>query len=163
MIGVYRILNTKTKRSYIGSSENVEQRIEQHKTNISTGYLNGSKAFDDDFKEHGKDSFEFEILKELKSQKELESWENYFIGKNDSLEHGYNCVLSRRTPINNIKNIKYEITPKTLLTEIELAAELKLSAKSLNEIISNVDVPIIKIGNSKRYILEDVVNYFNEK
>lgn len=163
MIGVYRMWNTKSRNSYIGSSECIEQRIEQHKANLEKGYFNNTRLFKEDLEKTGIESFSFEILKQLKSQKELESWENFFIGKYDSIDNGYNTILSRRTPVVNIKNIKYEVKQVDLLTKFELAVALKLEENELNEILKDDDLPAIKIGKCKRYIIEDILNYYNSK
>jgi group I intron endonuclease len=62
MIGVYKILNTKNNRFYIGSSIDIKRRWKEEKRNPE-GQLN--KKICNDIKEYGIDSFEFIILEKI--------------------------------------------------------------------------------------------------
>ena len=72
--GVYAIRNEKTGRFFVGSSRNVNARINRHKASLSFGSEEISELMSD-WKEYGRDSFTFEVLEtldgEYESDKEL--------------------------------------------------------------------------------------------
>ena len=71
--GIYRITNTITGDSYIGSSKDVKRRWRSHKCQSSWNN-NPNKQLYHDMKKYGLDKFEFEILAEVEiaSLKETE-------------------------------------------------------------------------------------------
>lgn len=71
--GVYKITNTVTKDFYIGSSKNVKHRWADH-LYPSTWKNNPNKQLYKDMQKYGVDSFEFQVITEVKpeSLKEIE-------------------------------------------------------------------------------------------
>ena len=83
--GVYKITNTVTNDSYIGSSKNVKQRWANHKCK-STWKNYPSNPMYIDMRKYGTDKFEFEILAEVEAGK-LKETEQQFI---ETLKPTYN-------------------------------------------------------------------------
>lgn len=83
-IGIYALINNRTGKMYVGASQNIHQRIMQHK-------YHPLSAIKDDI-ELG-DTFRVEILEKLPSgsnQFDMFGREKYFIDLYDSINHGYN-------------------------------------------------------------------------
>lgn len=76
---VYRIYNIANNKSYIGVTNNMDRRWEEHKKKTKFILKEGAENF---------------VMEELFKCKErfsaLYIWEPYYIGKYDSLETGYN-------------------------------------------------------------------------
>ena len=85
IIGVYKITNTATNDSYIGSSKNVKQRLAVHKCpSVWKKYPN--KQLYQDMRKYGVDKFEFQILAEVEIEY-LKETEQKFI---ETLKPTYN-------------------------------------------------------------------------
>lgn len=83
-IGIYALINNRTGKMYVGASQNIHQRIMQHK-------YHPLSAIKDDI-ELG-DTFRVEILEKLPSgsnQFDMFGREKYFIDLYDVINHGYN-------------------------------------------------------------------------
>lgn len=86
MIGIYKITKKENGKAYIGQSNNIERRFQQH-------CYKGEKAripLDIAIKKYGKDAFTFEILEECSLQ-QLNERESYWIKYYDTIKNGYNC------------------------------------------------------------------------
>lgn len=82
MIGIYKITNKLSGKSYIGQSIHCGKRFDEH--------CEGNQFIDQVIQIEGKENFTFEILKET-SQNELSLWEDYYIMKyNTMFPNGYN-------------------------------------------------------------------------
>ena len=82
MIGIYKITNKLNNKVYIGQSNNVLRRLNEHKRQRKVdidSYINVL----------GVDNFEFEILEEC-SKEELDKKEQEYIERYNSVEDGYN-------------------------------------------------------------------------
>lgn len=83
MIGIYKITNSITNKSYIGQSIDIERRIEDHK------FRNSNSLIHLIIQQYGWDNFTYEILEEC-SQQELNEKEIKWINFYNSFENGYN-------------------------------------------------------------------------
>lgn len=79
MIGVYKITNTITNDCYIGSSKNVEWRMNYHKY-ASVWKHNPTKVLYKAFQQYGIDNFTFETI-ETTSLEDRHSREQYWISQ----------------------------------------------------------------------------------
>lgn len=153
MIGVYGIKNIKTGKWYIGSSENVESRFESHKSKLSNqiGYLDSNKDLCD---------FTFHVLIKLDTITELESWENFYIGRYNSIEEGYNSILARRKKKIVIRPaIINKIKPVEILTPEQLMDHFKISLSEYC-ILLECGVPHYKLTkNTLRFDLSEVKDW----
>lgn len=98
MIGIYKFTNKINQKVYIGQSVNIERRVIAHRTsayNPHTGDYNSK--FHQAIRKYGFDNFDFEVLINLKPEKNnkqiLNQLEIYFIEKYDSFKNGYNATL----------------------------------------------------------------------
>ena len=84
-------------KSYIGCTTNIENRKEDHKTNVTY-------KFGRAIQEIGYDNFEFEILDKIKFSdwNELYDVEDEYIIKFDSINNGYNTRRNKNIFIYNI-------------------------------------------------------------
>ena len=88
MIGIYKITNKKTGKSYIGQSNDIERRFKEHQ-------IVGEKSripVDIAIKKYGKDAFLYEIIEECDIS-ELNNKETYWIQQFDTVNNGYNCNM----------------------------------------------------------------------
>ena len=96
-IGVYRIINTITQASYIGSSVCVEQRLRTHKKDLLKNVHHNQKL-QTDFNIYGLKAFDVEILEDLGDddinvdRNYLFEREQYYIDLLKTKEHGYNIA-----------------------------------------------------------------------
>lgn len=98
MVGIYKITNKYSGKSYIGQSIHCFKRFEQH--------TNGDSLIDNVIQIEGLENFTFEILKEVPKE-ELSYWEDYYIMKYDTMfPNGYNkrwnCNKEMREQISNL-------------------------------------------------------------
>lgn len=86
MIGIYKITNKNTGKSYIGQSNDIERRFKEHQ-------IVGTKSripVDIAIQKYGKDAFTYEIV-ELCSIEQLNEKEEYWIQFYNTFNNGYNC------------------------------------------------------------------------
>ncbi len=76
MIGIYEILNKDTKKSYIGSSEQIEKRWEQHLQALEKGEHH-SILLQRAWNKYGKECFEFIVKEECKEEELLVREQKY--------------------------------------------------------------------------------------
>lgn len=88
MIGIYKITNKINGKSYIGQSNNIERRFQEHQTKGSTSRI----PLDIAIKKYGKENFSYEIIEECDISK-LNEREAYWIQQYDSIINGYNCSV----------------------------------------------------------------------
>lgn len=89
MIGIYRIYNSKTGKSYVGSSINITRRL------LTQFYLlrknkSHSPKLQAAFNKHGEQCFLHEVI-ETCDVTVLADREQYWIRKFDGVKNGYNC------------------------------------------------------------------------
>ena len=68
-MGVFQIRNTANQKVFIDSSLNVPARINRHKFALDAG-LHPAKELQADWKEFGKDKFEFEVLEPVEPRED---------------------------------------------------------------------------------------------
>jgi group I intron endonuclease len=87
---IYRIVNTKNGKSYIGYSKNPKKRFLEHKNDSLRKNTHFYKAI----KKYGWDCFRKEIIYQSLDKEHCKNvMENYFISEYDSYENGYNLTL----------------------------------------------------------------------
>lgn len=86
MIGIYKITNKKTGKSYIGQSNDIERRFKEHQQKGASSRI----PLDVAIQKYGKDAFDYEIIEEC-SLSQLNEKEEYYIWLYDTKNNGYNC------------------------------------------------------------------------
>lgn len=89
MVGIYKVTNKKSGKSYIGQSIHIKERWRQHVEASKKDIIDSE--FHSDLKKYGKSNFDFQVLEEC-DVCELDERECYYIDKFDTLENGYNAV-----------------------------------------------------------------------
>jgi group I intron endonuclease len=89
--GIYQIVNTKTKRSYIGATKNFVRRVSVHMSILKNG-THSSSLMQKDFDKYGEDSFIFGLLIEC-TKEELVSKEKELLNR---YKPSYNTYLTNR-------------------------------------------------------------------
>jgi group I intron endonuclease len=85
--GVYSITCIANGRVYVGSSCDLRDRWQSHKTRLNCG-VHSSKLMQQDYNLYGLNSFEFKALKFTDAR--LTAWEQYWQVKLGCLASGYN-------------------------------------------------------------------------
>ena len=118
--GIYRITNTITGDSYIGSSKDIKERWRNHKK-PSTWKNHPDKQLYQDMKKYGVDKFELEILAEVE-EGSLKKTEQQFIETlkptyNDRNAKGWN--VERYKEYNKERNREYRKTHRDELNKYQ--------------------------------------------
>ncbi|AIQ68726.1 GIY-YIG nuclease family protein [Paenibacillus graminis] len=69
-MGVYRIVNTRNDKAFVGSSLNLDGVWNKHKFMLDIGN-HDNKALQADWKEYGEKAFVFEILEQIKPEEDF--------------------------------------------------------------------------------------------
>ena len=102
MIGIYKITNKLNNKVYIGQSNNIERRYQEH-------FDDKQVTIDDYIAVLGKENFDFEVLEEC-TLDELSNKEQYYINLYNSKNKGYNFTKGGT-------NSKGEANGRAILTE----------------------------------------------
>ena len=86
MIGIYKITNKTTGKSYIGQSNDIQRRLKEHQVVGERSRI----PVDIAIQKYGKDNFLYEVIEEC-SIEELNQKETYWIQQFDTVNNGYNC------------------------------------------------------------------------
>lgn len=112
MIGIYKITNKLDDKIYIGQSNDIERRWNEHKRK----YKNGDTLLYSAMQKDGIDNFIFEII-ELCELNELNEKEKYWINHYNTINNGYNMSTidncTHKLNINEVKEIQKEIKENT--------------------------------------------------
>ena len=88
MIGIYKITNKETGKSYIGQSNDINRRFKEHQTVGEKSRI----PVDIAIQKYGKDSFLYEVIEECNIE-ELNQRETYWIQYFNTVNNGYNCNI----------------------------------------------------------------------
>lgn len=95
-IGIYCIRNIKNDKVYIGSSNNLQRRLRDHKSELNKG-IHANDHLQKSWQHYGEDCFEFLVL-EYCQETELLQREDFYMQKYSSLnpDRGYNLLSADR-------------------------------------------------------------------
>lgn len=152
MIGIYKITNKKDGKIYIGQSNDLERRLDEHQQVRSM-------TIDDYINILGKENFNFEILEEC-SLDELDKKEQEYIAKFNSVKNGYNIQPGGQN------NAQGEGNGRALLTEKDVIFIRKSYAKHeqpkyiyetyFKDKVSKAQFQAVWQGRSWTYIMPEV-------
>lgn len=108
--GIYKIINLKNNKCYIGSAVNLKTRINKHRYELEKNTHN-NKYLLRSFIKHGINNFQVEILElfDIINYKKLLKLEEYYIKLYNSLDEGYNLILNNSEHFKNINKSKPHI------------------------------------------------------
>ena len=92
MQGIYEINNTRNNKRYIGSSNNIQRRKQEHEAALVAGEHN-NYALQRDFTYYGCEVFRFKILEIVEDKKKLKKREYHYLHKY-TLSELYNQTLN---------------------------------------------------------------------
>lgn len=107
MVGIYCITNNITGLSYVGQSNDIERRIQEHFS--PSRYKASYSLIDKIIKKYGKNNFSWYVLEQC-SVDELNEKEIYWIEQKNSFLNGYNCTLGGNDCTKGEKNPKAKLT-----------------------------------------------------
>jgi group I intron endonuclease len=143
--GIYKILNTKNNKIYIGSSVDIKKRKEKHFWMLQKG-IHDNKFLQSSYNRDGKENFIFDII-EMCEEKDLVEKENYYIleNKSNDMKFGYNlCLVS--------ENRKNRVSDET---------KIQLSKHNLKKNNNFEKFALINIESGKKIIFENLVDAAN--
>ena len=158
MIGIYKITNKITGKSYIGQSVNIATRWAAHKS-VSRSYetLDGNELHKD-ILELGLKNFSFEIIEQTNVDK-LDQREIYWIQYYDTYYNGYNHTLGGNGNVRlNYKKIQ-ELWEQGF-TSKEIAPIIGSSRDTINQALTNLGITTKeKLERSKELIKNSIASY----
>ena len=147
--GIYKIINKKNNKIYIGSSVDIKKRKEKHFWMLEKG-IHDNKFLQSSYNRDGKENFLFDVI-EMCDKNDLVEKENYYIleNKTNDMKFGYNlCLVS-----NSRRNV---LTDKT---------KIQLSKYNLKKNNNFQKFSLVNIETEKEYIFEtlfEAANYLLE-
>jgi group I intron endonuclease len=148
--GIYKILNVKDNKIYIGSSVNLKNREKKHFWMLRKN-IHDNEYLQHSYNKYGKDTFLFDII-EICSYEELIVKENFYINKYNSnnLSFGYNLATVnefRRNTFNNEVKIK--------LSKYNLQKNGNIKLFSLTNIETNEEFIFDSLVDGANYLIEN--------
>ena len=145
--GIYKITNTVTKDSYIGSSKNIKNRWAVHKCQ-STWNKHPNNPMYLDMRKYGVDNFEFQVIEEVE-EGSLKETEQEFI---ELLKPTYNSNNAKGLDVERLKKYKKEYRKSDKCKEYEKSDKRKESKKKHdNQLCSYNGETITRATLSKRF------------
>jgi group I intron endonuclease len=136
--GIYKIVNVKTNKIYIGSSVNIKNREKRHFWMLRKN-IHDNEYLQNSYNKYGKDFFEFETI-ELCPFDDLILKENYYINKykSNDLLFGYNLATVNEFRRNNFNNeVKIKLSKYNLLKNGNIQLFSLTNIKTNEEFIFN--------------------------
>jgi group I intron endonuclease len=148
--GIYKILNVKDNKIYIGSSVNLKNREKKHFWMLRKN-IHDNEYLQNSYNKYGKDTFLFDII-EICSFEELIVKENFYINKYNSnnLSFGYNLATVnefRRNTFNNEVKIK--------LSKYNLQKNGNIKTFSLTNIETNQEFIFDSLVDGADYLIQN--------
>lgn len=152
--GVYRIINLKNNKSYIGSSGNIYRRKQEHFRELGRN-KHHNEHLQKAYNKYGKEYFIFEILERNIPNKDLCTKEREYIIKFDTINRNKGYNLDLPTSENYTKNRSEETKEKLRrisLAYIGIDSEEKYNKWKEEQIIKKATP---KLGLKKRIVVLD--------
>lgn len=132
MIGIYKIENKINGKIYIGQSNNIQRRFQEHQTKGASSRIPVDVAI----QKYGKDNFTYEIVEETTIDR-LNEAEEYWIKYFNTIETGYNCSYGSNQQSIGENNGKSKLTERDVI-EIRRAYNNHLKQKDVYEKYKNI-------------------------
>jgi len=137
--GIYKILNNRTNKVYIGSSININKRFREHKNSLLKN-KHRSPKLQNSYNIHGLSFFIFEIIELVDDINELLKREQFYIDSFNSYHNGYNSrpkaesnygrIVSDETKKKISDKLKGNVGPnKGLIMSDEIKAKISKTRK----------------------------------
>ena len=132
--GIYLIKNNVNNRHYVGQSKDIERRWNEHRhSTFNTNATDYETPLHRAIRKYGIENFAFEILEVVPNHSELNSIENKYIAKYNSIGKGYNQIITSRNglskeEINKKLELKYGVTKDKLYSQLMLDSFCKVAS-----------------------------------
>lgn len=158
MIGIYKITNKITGKSYIGQSVNIATRWAAHKS-VSRSYetLDGNELHKD-ILELGIENFSFEVIEQISVDK-LDQREIYWIQYYDTYYNGYNHTLGGNGNV-RLDYKKIQELWSNGLTAKEIANILNTSSCSINIALTNLNITTAEKRERSKELIAKAYNQY---
>ena len=148
--GIYKIVNIKNNKIYIGSSINLDNREYKH------FWMLGKNIHDNNYLQHsynkyGKDTFCFDIV-EFCLPEQLIVKENFYINKykSNDLSYGYNLAT-----VNEFRRNSYNDEVKIKLSKYNLKKNGNIKTFSLTNIKTNEEFIFDSLVDGANYLIDN--------
>ena len=159
MIGIYKITNKSNGKVYIGQTNDIERRLNEHKQKRTV-------TIDDYINCLGVDAFTYEVLEEC-SEEELDEKEQLYIQQYDSKNHGYNCQNGGCNNSRGEGNGRAKLTEQDIYfirqSYAEHTSPSAIYEKYFKDKITKSSFQAIWQGKSWSYIMPEVYTEENKK
>lgn len=148
--GIYKILNTKNSKLYIGSSVNIDKREYKHFWMLEKN-IHDNQYLQNSFNKDGKESFLFEVL-EYCNEESLIDRENFYINKfkSNKSEFGYNLAT-----VNEFRRNTYNDDVKIRLSKINQLKNNNFKKYSLINMETNEEYIFETLIDGVRYLIDN--------
>lgn len=162
MIGIYKITNKINGKFYIGQSNDIERRFQEHCIKWKTSRIPVDLAIH----KYGKKNFSFEVIEECALEK-LNEREIYWIQTLDAVKKGYNCTEGGDAKIIGNKNPNAKLTEDEVV-QIRLAYQNHQGQKATYEKIAKGKITWNSFqnlwqGRSWKYVMPEVFTKENKE
>lgn len=172
--GVYLITNNLNNKVYIGQSKDIERRWSDHislgkTTSKSTSVANKYPLYRS-MKKYGVENFSLTILEEVEDYNQLDSIENKYIEKYNSITNGYNQRITSSSGYSkeytiSKRELKYSVTKEKLRSELlcysfeKVASIYGVSSNAIRKWCKDYGLP----SSSKDYITPEKTKEFSDR
>lgn len=148
--GIYKIINKKTNKIYVGSSVNLKNREYKHFWMLDKG-IHDNHHLQKSYSKYGKKSFSFEVI-ELCDPDNLILKENYHISsyKSNESDYGYNLAT-----VNEFRRNTYNEEVKIKLSKHNLKKNKNFSKYSLTNILTGKIFIFESLVEGANYLIEN--------
>lgn len=162
MIGIYKITNNLNGKFYIGQSNDINRRFQEHCTKWQSSRIPVDLAIH----KYGKENFSFDIIEECPLNK-LNEREKYWIKTLDAIKNGYNCTEGGDSQIIGVKNPNSKLTEEEVI-QIRLAYKNHKGQKETYETIAKGKITWNSFqnlwqGRSWKHIMPEVFTVENKE
>jgi len=155
--GVYEIYNNYSKKSYIGSSKNLDKRIKEHKRNLKNN-KHYNKHLQRAYNAYGDSCFEFNILEICKEEERFTREQHYIDIKTNLYNSCKDVVYNKRNEVKKSTRLKISKALKERkLDESQLIHIKNLGSKNGATNGKSVCKPIKVIIENKIIIYESAI------
>lgn len=172
--GIYLINNNVNNKAYVGQSKDIEKRWSDHKclgktTSKSNSVANKYPLYRA-MRKYGVENFYLTILEEVEDYNQLDSIENKYIEKYNSITNGYNQRITSSSGYSkeytiNKRELKYSVTKEKLRSELlsysfeKVASIYGVSSNSIRKWCKDYGLP----SSAKDYITSEKSKEFSDR
>ena len=154
--GIYKLINNKNNKVYVGQSVNIEQRFKDHINNLRNNnhYAYKLQNFYNQNKNLKSFKITYEILEIVDNKKHLNSREQYYIQLYDSHKNGYNSIGLNGESVHTKKRERENKRVN------KITKNKKEYYKLINKYKDNLYLQYTGYNNTYLYRVNEAIKYF---